>query len=249
MMQHYYYHLKNSLIEILNHSNLVNNRKKIRECIKNERAERCFIVATGPSINNFDFSPIKNDVIIGVNTLYRGLDRLGFEPKYYVFTDERVFFENGNYEKVIERNTKVFVGASIYYTVIKKKMFYDNLFFVKPLGIITPDRFSRDILKGAYKGHSVVIFALQLAYSLGFKKVYLVGADYTTTDGKHFDGNAYDFKLNAADYPKQYRMVFESYNICNDYFKRDGREIINLSPQSNLPIFPKQSINEVFNGR
>lgn len=238
--------MKNILFEILYHSYLKGNRKKISECIDSEKAERCFIVATGPSINNFDFKLIKDEAIIGVNTLYRGFDTLGFTPKYYAFTDERVFFENDNYKRVLERkDVKVFVSASIYYAVLSKGIFYDNLCPIKPLGIITQNRFSKDILKGAYKGHSVMIFALQIAYSLGFKKVYLIGADYTTTDGKHFDGKEYDFKLSPSDYSKQHREVFESYRICGYFYNRDERKIINLSPVSTLPIFKKESIREV----
>lgn len=183
-----------------------------------------------------------------MNTLYRGLDRFNIIPTYYLFTDERVFFENDNFKKVLDTGMHVFVSASIYYTIlnnINQFSHYNNLYLIKPLGLVTKNRFSRDILKGAYKGHSVIIFALQFAYSLGCKNIYLIGVDYISSDGKHFDGKAYDFKLHESEYPAQHRKVFESYAICDDFYKKGKRQITNLNPNSGLPIFPKKDIREI----
>ena len=50
------------------------NNEKIKEFQNIHQGKRCFIIGTGPSLNQTDFDLIKNEILIGVNTLYRGID-------------------------------------------------------------------------------------------------------------------------------------------------------------------------------
>ena len=44
--------------------------------------DRCFIIASGPSIEEQDLSWLKDEVTIGVNTSYQITRKFGFDPTY-----------------------------------------------------------------------------------------------------------------------------------------------------------------------
>lgn len=116
---------------------------------------------------------------------------------------------------------------------------------------------------GMPRPHNVLIPSIATALRLGFKKVYLAGADHSwlpeisVTDSnevlmhqKHF----YDCGSSKADTVKQenlseahlhtilYHMhvAFKSYFILRDFAARQGVEVINITPGSYIDAFPRQ---------
>lgn len=64
---------------------------KIKEIKNIHKGKRYFIIGTGPSLNKTDLNLIKNEIIFGVNTLYRGLSRFDISYDYYAISDEVVW--------------------------------------------------------------------------------------------------------------------------------------------------------------
>lgn len=49
--------------------------------------KRCFILCNGPSLQTQDLSPLKNEITIGSNGIYKGFDDFGFHTDFLFFED------------------------------------------------------------------------------------------------------------------------------------------------------------------
>ena len=105
----------------------------------------------------------------------------------------------------------------------------------------TPDipKFSTDIELPIWQGHSVTNVALQIAYYMGFKTVYIVGMDHnivynkskkvggkyinTGEDPNHFDPNYF---VNVKYNHQSLKTVEKGYKLAYKAFIKDGRDII-----------------------
>jgi hypothetical protein len=90
------------------------NRKYAHwEKFKNiHQEQRCFIVATGPSLTFEDLNLIKNEYSFGVNSIAKILDKTEWEPTYYGIQDRFVY---GKLEQDILKSkfNTVFVSHSL----------------------------------------------------------------------------------------------------------------------------------------
>ncbi|GAH32608.1 unnamed protein product, partial [marine sediment metagenome] len=76
------------------------NIRRIEDLKDIHRGERCFVIATGPSLLKTDFSLIKDEILFGVNTFYRGFDEFGINKcDYYAVSD--VIVLSGIYKDVL----------------------------------------------------------------------------------------------------------------------------------------------------
>jgi KDO transferase-3 len=104
--------------------------------------------------------------------------------------------------------------------------------------------FSCNLEKGLFSGKTVATWAVQLAYCLGYRQLYIIGMDLGGTGKKHFyqDQNhpAPDF---LKDYEPHIRACFE---LARQASKEKLFAIYNLSKDSTLPheIIPKIDIKE-----
>lgn len=227
-----------------------NRYKSQIERFKNiHKGERCFVIGTGPSLNKMNFDLIKNEILFGVNTLYRGYKKFGINCRYYGVSDE-VVWDNIDKE-ILALDTVLFLcnGAAEHY--FRRREYLKNLQKREPLLMMQrgfmwkENKFSKDITQGIYNGDTVVIdTSLQVAYYMGFKKVYLLGCDCDYSGMHRFDGSKTD-KLAGGGVSGNWAPVFKSYEICKKVFEDSGREIINATVGGKLEIFKRQSLEEI----
>lgn len=118
---------------------------------------------------------------------------------------------------------------------------------------------------GMPRPHNVLIPSIATALRMPFKKIYLAGADHswlpeiTVTDDnevlmhqKHF----YDRDTSKADTVKQENLssahlhtilwhmhtAFKAYFILEDYARKLGKEVINITPGSFIDAFPRKKL-------
>ena len=78
------------------HPAAVQSRARLRALKNRRRGEAAVIVATGPSLNRTDLAKVRAaPVIIGLNRLYLGFDRLGLRPDYHVVTNLIMLEQSG----------------------------------------------------------------------------------------------------------------------------------------------------------
>lgn len=203
--------------------------RETRDCHK---GQACLVLGNGKSLAAESNETLCKLPSFGTNRIYL---RQGFEPTYYVCVNELVA---GQYKQDIEN-----IGSIKFVT--------DRV----PMKGVIPLRsnhimaFSKDPSKYICEGYTVTYVCLQLAYHMGFKTVYLLGVDHSYKfdgepngillahgeDPNHFDPHYFsDGKIwNAPDLENSER----AYRIARRVYEEDGREIINLTPDSKLDVF------------
>ncbi|HCR1836915.1 TPA: sugar glycosyltransferase [Enterobacter kobei] len=108
--------------------------------------------------------------------------------------------------------------------------------------------FSRDVRHGVVDAGTVIYWALQIIYFLGFRKIYIAGLDMNNFNQPRFYESS-DSMLPSYLEDKVHNLVIPSLKLGSKIFKSDNIEVINLSPQSSIPdsVFPRKDFNDVFN--
>lgn len=231
---------------------LENNIKRIKRLENKHKGERCFIIGTGPSLKETSLNLIKDEVLFGVNTLYNGFRKYNIYPQYYAVGDPLTFREN--YREILPLNTTLFIGDGALDIYLKDYSYYAQLSKRKPLAVRMlglmwhTQKFSTDMVDGAYNGDTVVIdIPLQMCYYMGFSEVYLVGIDLDYSGDHHFDGTVEMPQIPFPSHLGDFTAIKESFQICKKYYENDGRKIINSTNGGKLEIFPRKSLEEIFN--
>lgn len=237
---------------------------KIKSLKDKFKGKRCFIIGNGPSLNKLDLNFIKDEYTFGVNSIFYKYDDIGFKPYFYVVEDGEVMKENhdrisrfkcnynffpSNYRKYFSKNEK-----DIFFNL--NRSFYEekSKFFEKP-------QFSKDMSKRLFCGQSVTIINLQIAYYLGFSKVFLIGMDFSY-DQRPDDVKIGNKIISGGDdlnhFHKEYfgkgkiwhdpklHNVLKSYEFAKINFEEDGRKIYNASFGGKLEVFDRIEYNSLF---
>lgn len=223
----------------------------------------CVVVGNGPSLNQIDLSEVARVPYFAVNSFFLMEERIARRPDFYVVEDTAVFKEN--FEDIIKFEAGLKFFPSIYKERIQSEggveTQADSLFFRmnqgfygRSTGTLAYPRFSLDPPRRLYCGQSVTIINLQIAHWLGFKRVLLVGMDFSYTipessivegnlirsredDPNHFDPRYFGEGKTWKD-PKLHR-VLQNYYLAKMVFERSGREIINCTIGGNLELFER----------
>lgn len=219
--------------------------------------KRCFLIATGPSLNKTNLKLIKDEICFSVNTFFNGMDKFGVYPSYWVIVDGKVLKEHC--KKFSELNTSLFIASSAAIEFCKNFNKYKKIFEKIPILIRRNGalwyfkKFPINLKKGTWWGGSVTIQTLQIIFHMGFKEVYLLGCDCNYLGAHHFDGKCYNFQYDGVKGKefidkdrKRWSITFESYKICKKTFENDGRKIYNATVGGKLEIFERKSLEKIF---
>jgi hypothetical protein len=202
----------------------------------------CLVCGNGPSL-----ADVRNDVLdrfttFGANRIY-----LKYTPTYYVFVDPMVGRSNMNFIKEINSlETVKYIGSE----------FAHNVDDCISLNVIHRKGFSYNPLNYVYGYFSVATVMLQLAYMYDYELVGLVGMDHkyylprgdrtfhpANEDRNHFCSDYYEGYLDRWNAPKL-KQLEEWFELARREFEEDGREIVNLTPNSALKVFRFERIED-----
>lgn len=216
------------------------------------KGQRCFILATGPSLQKTNVKILKDEILFGVNTLVRGLPDIGIKKiDYYAVSDYNIF--NLYSEKLLALDTTLFLGGHTGQIYLSKKEEYEQYKKNEPILVRSLGRLlyfgwkTKDITKGTYSTHLIpAAMCLPIAYYMGFKEVYLLGADCDFTGKKHhFDG----FKATKDILPnyndRYWAETFKEFEILKEGFEENGRKIYNSTIGGKLEVFERKKIEDV----
>jgi hypothetical protein len=193
-----------------------------------ERGKRIFILANGPSLNDEDLAPLRDEVVIGMNASTILEDRFDFISQYYVLSDAR--FINAPEKRAwamekLSAKTQRVLRADL--KPIDDPSFEGRTTYVNPL---SRDGFSKNLSVGFYYGCTTTMLAIQLAWHLGAREVYLLGCDlrYPEENPRFY-----------AETTPQLEDAFTSVQLSNVVnaaitFENDGKRLVNCSPKSLL---------------
>lgn len=206
------------------------------------RGARAVLVCNGPSLNDMDLSPLRHEIVIGLNKIHLGLARFRFHPRYVVAVNPRV----------VEQARDDLAGLSaIRFIGARAAAFLPEDAFTHHVPVLDPPAmFSRDLTQGFREGGTVTHAALQVAWWMGFSEVVIIGMDHrfvfegapheahlmTGPDPNHFSPDY--FSGQTWDNPDLARSE-ASYAEARRVFESDGRRIIDATPEGACRVFEK----------
>lgn len=222
--------------------------KKIEKFKNKHIGERCFVVATGPSLTIHDLNILKeyNEICISVNGIINAFTHTRWRPDYYAISDPTGL--NLWKSDILKMDVKEMFVADIAWNFQENEI-KDNMYkwhLIREWDVIEGPKFSDDFSEGAYEGHTIIYEAgLQLAAYMGFSEIYLLGADCTA--GKvtvHFysGGNNSPSEKSHLDI----ESIFLSYKAAKKYADSHGIKIYNATRGGNLEVFPRVDFDSLF---
>jgi KDO transferase-3 len=106
--------------------------------------------------------------------------------------------------------------------------------------------FSRNLRKGYFAGRTIPYAATQLAYSLGFRKVFIIGMDLRASTGRFYE-QKHDALPTSLDDDFN-KFILPSFKIMADkVIAKEDFKVYNLSIESRMPadILPKIHLEQL----
>ena len=211
------------------------------ETLKRQRkGDTCVIAGNGPSLNRTDFDALSDvDVFITnyafINQKLASVANFLCVTNYLVAEQEAESFN-------LQRDFIKFTPYWLSYCLLPTA----ETCYIRSVGV---PEFGRDYRENISWRSTVSFFAMQLAYTLGYRRVLLVGFDHSYTqpissegdlieqkddDPNHFDPRYFKGKSwQAADTDNMESM----YRLAKEAFEADDREIVNCTVGGRLEIF------------
>jgi len=236
-------------------------RRKISSLNDLECNESCVIIGNGPSLFVSDLSLFINIDTFASNKIFLAFEHTEWRPTFYFVEDDLVYKQNksvvdssGFYKYKFINSFLINFGASGKgepQTYLYNYKNADYLLGREPL--------SSDASKEIVCGYSVVVSQIQLAVYLGYKKIYLVGVDFSFDIDKDRSVNNKEIESNGDSnhFVENYRQVGELWNYPNlekQYLAfqsvkmladKYGVEILNASRSTKLDVFDTVDFNKV----
>ena len=246
--------LKEAAITYLNHYNdsaylewYFKHSKHLAKFKNLHQGESCFIIGNGPSLNKTNLAALRDYHTFGLNKIYLMLNKVDLNLSYHVAVNPFV----------IEQSVKEFESMTcpsfLSYKAARGVIHnLNDVYFITTGG---PYTFQPNLLKEIPEGHTVTYVAMQIAFYMGFSKVFLIGVDHNFKatgspdelqtlqgeDANHFDPQYFGNQqwqlpnLEASEL---------SYQLARFFFKRAGGQIYDATIDGNLQIFPKISFEQ-----
>lgn len=220
--------------------------KKILDYKGIHNGERCFIIATGPSLTMEDIEALRGEYTIAMNSICNLYDRTSWRPTYYAIQDGCVFekledtirqhdeypvFISDNIKRKFERKPEwiEFPTDTMYHSreILLKKYFA---------------KFSDDAFDIVYDGYSIAYSCLELAVYMGFKEIYLLGCDCTYLGEKeHFIDSGVEDRNRKYATPK----LIVGYEEAKRYADSHDIKIYNATRGGVLEVFERVNLDDV----
>lgn len=221
----------------------------IKKLENTHNGERCFVIATGPSLTLEDLESLKSEFTFGMNSLCLLYDKTTWRPSLYGIQDVEVYKK---LEDVLKKNPEnVFVCnelAKVMNTGKSFNMFPINNYYHSFDYRYTDKlhvKFSNNAYAIVYDAYSITFSLLQIAIYMGFKEIYLLGCDCNYEVGKNNhiveSGRVEDeTKLRTAGD----RMIF-SHNQFKKYCEKLGVKVFNATRGGRLEVYPRVKLEQV----
>lgn len=252
---------------------LTNNDRKLAALKDKHKGEKCVIVGNGPSLKISDLNQLqsKEFVTFGFNKIYLAFEETDWRPTYYMASD-LLFLENYGDTLLNLKLTKLLPDRMVPY--IKNDLhtiFYkeDNRRFFQKYSFPSNSRykpaFCPNALETVFSGHMVPYNALQIAFFMGIREVYLIGMDHSwvlpTKQRKDTQNNRNRNVLVSEGennhFHPDYHELGESWAIpdiklkdisftcAKQFYETHGGIIYNATRGGKLEIFTRKNLDDI----
>lgn len=227
--------------------------KKILNLKGRHEGQRCFVACTGPSLTQDDLEKLNDEITFSMNSIILAYGQTEWRPTYYVAVDH---YSQGKMLRSQEvPGERYSIREAFFSSLIKPKYkLADNCFCLincinhtrkrMKNGIVTVSQFPEVCINDCF---TVTNMAIQLAVYMGFKDIYLIGADCNYNQEKmHFIETDFDRQTKgAAWYPEAVRLNMVGYCALKNYALQHDCQIFNATRGGMLEVFPRVNLDEV----
>ena len=193
---------------------------------------------------------LQDETTFAMNSVLLLYKKTKFRPTYYGVIDEGVFLKL--YKNIIRHSAEskaVFLSRRC----TKHSKMLDNWYEI-PINVAyhTYDRwfknffwakFSDDAYTGVYDMYSVTHFLIQIAVYMGFKEVYLLGADCNQRVGKQVHFAEYGVPDASLDTARERNIC--GYEEIKKYCDKHDVTVYNATRGGELEVFERKNLEEV----
>ncbi len=229
--------------------------KELEQFHNIHKGERCFIVATGPSLKKEDLEILRthNEIFFSMNSIMNIYDDVIWRPDYYIIEDPKFldFFDWDEEEYSLDKICKK--ASFLTYMYRDKCSKYSKAFFypISFLNHLNNDeakdlKYSDSIIWGFYCAYTVTTIAMQIAHYMGFSEIYLLGTDCNySMKQKHFSKERDDFIYNDDKARKVYDNLIRGYSFIGNNIMKRGTKIYNATRGGQLEVFERVDIDQL----
>ena len=225
--------------------------RKFKNCHK---GQDCVVVGNGPSLRAEDLTKLHELGIatFACNRIHLIFPQTPWRPNYYFMSDAKLIEQYADDIEDIPLERRFFPKE--FRGKISKGNFYNRLDSLYEY----EGRFSLDAGKGAYMGCTITAEMLQFAYFMGFRRIYLIGVDFSYQVTKKVDETTYTYQGENNYFISGYLKPGEVADIPNinanllafqaakDGIEGQGRVIQNATRGGKLEIFTRADLDELF---
>tara|TARA_B100000287_G_C20634786_1_gene781236 strand:- start:236 stop:1099 length:864 start_codon:yes stop_codon:yes gene_type:complete len=228
------------------------------------KGKRCWIIGNGPSLNKTNLNLIKDELSFGMNRIALLYPKTEWRPSHYVYCSTNVDdhrwgdgWVSSVRESVSKDNCISFVADKFKNTIERNGVLTNpNLEWFSSLsenGVGRPNSFSTDSSFIIDKSGTTMNVALQLAYYMGFSKIFIVGADisWQSSDSSNGDPNHFDptYRASIANGEWERAHMRATHIYAYEQFKKVGVEVYNATVETFLDVYPLVDFEEVANDK
>ncbi len=231
----------------------------LKRLLRGMGKRRIFVIGNGPSIKKMDLSLLKNEITIGFNGIFL---HEWFVPTIYIVEDHLVAEDRMSEIHSYVCPVKLFPSYLGYCLQAQ-----DNTIFLNHLSRISypvDTDFSADAGRISYTGGTVTYTGLQVAASLGFEEIILIGVDASyqvhnvdrtedygtgvltskSDDTNHFDPRYFGKGYRWHD-PNVHTML-QAYRKARNWGIGNDVRIVNATIGGQLEVFPRTDFHQLF---
>jgi len=218
--------------------------------------ERCFIVATGPSLRVEDVEMLKGEVTFGVNGIFKMYAQTDWRPTYYGLCDPYVYLDYIKKGYIVDLDGFAEKGAFLPKRL--EKVLYKNrhtqntkLIPVCYLNHLLAEKetrfhYSDDPVWGFYNSRTVACYCANIAQYMGFKEIYFLGIDCDyITNGQHFSDEKSPNITQVKELKYAQRALIKAFTFLKGEMDKRGIQVYNATRGGALEVFPRVSLEEV----
>ncbi|MCH8502347.1 MAG: DUF115 domain-containing protein [Aliidiomarina sp.] len=235
---------------------------QLKNALQKTGKRRIFVIGNGPSLKETDLNLLKDEITIGFNGIFL---HESFTPTIFVVEDHLVAEDRIQEITDYQCPVKIFPSYLRYCLPIQENTIFLNHLPRRSFPVDTD--FSDDAGTITYTGGTVTYTGLQLAASLGFDEIYLVGVDASykvenvdrSTDygtgvlcSKSDDVNHFDSRYFGKGYrwhDPNVNTMLQAYRKVRNYAELNNKIVRNATIGGELEVFPRVNYYDLFDFR
>lgn len=225
--------------------------RKFKNCHK---GQDCVVIGNGPSLRAEDLTRLHELGIptFACNRIHLIFPQTPWRPDYFFMSDAKLIEQYRDNVEDVPPQRRFF--PKDHRDRIKNGNFYNVL----SSRYEQEGKFSLDAGKGVYTGATITHEMMQFAYFMGFRRIYLIGVDFSYNISKKLDDTTYAYQGEnnyfipgylkpgeVADMPNVNANLL-AYQAAKDAIEGQGRTVQNATRGGKLEVFTRVDLDELF---